>query len=73
MRSALFVLLIVLVIGLLHLWVKNKSYVFDQDTIFDITRKAIAKLNTTGTVLAVIALSCSVHISYRQGYARTDI
>ena len=51
MRWAIYVLVLVVVIGLLHLWIKNKSYVFDQDTIFDITRKAIKKLNTTGIVV----------------------
>ena len=51
MRWAIYVLVLVVVIGLLHLWIKNKSYVFDQDAIFDITRKAIKKLNTTGIVV----------------------
>lgn len=49
-RCAVYILITALVLGLLHVWIKNKSYVFDQDTIFDITRKAIAKLNTTGTL-----------------------
>ena len=50
----MFVLIMALVVALLHTWVKNKSYVFDQDTIFGITRKAIAKLNTTGTARAIL-------------------
>ena len=53
-RGAVFVLIMALVVALLHTWVKNKSYVFDQGTIFDITRKAIAKLNTTGTARAIL-------------------
>ena len=50
-RLAIYILIFAVVIGLLHLWVTNKSYLFDQDTIFDITRKAIKKLNTTGTMV----------------------
>ena len=52
-RGAVFILIIALVVALLHVWLKNKSYVFDQDTIFDITRKAIANLNTTGKTRAI--------------------
>ena len=60
-RSAVFILIFALVIAMLHMWVKNKSYVFDQGTIFNITRKAIAKFNATGTAYANVVHSSSYY------------
>lgn len=47
-RWALYLLILAVSIALVHMWITNKEYLFDRETIFAITKKAIAKLNTTG-------------------------
>ena len=69
MRGAVFILIVALVVALTHVWLKNKSYVFDQDTIFDITRKAIAKFNTTGTTRVIAIAQRSSNLIFPLGKA----
>ena len=47
-RGAVFILIAAVVMALLHVWINQKSYVFDEKKIFDVTKKAITKLNKTG-------------------------